>query len=95
MAARASPDKGFVERVARRISDARRTKGITQEDFAALIGTAPRSYQRIEAGQQNLTLRTIARIASALGLAPEELIAGDAADARASVRKARVRKKTA
>lgn len=93
MSARASPDKGFLERVARRISDARRTKGITQEDFAALIGTAPRSYQRMEAGQQNLTLRTIARIASALGLSPEELIAGGAGEARVSARKARGPKK--
>jgi transcriptional regulator with XRE-family HTH domain len=75
---RASPEKGFVERVARRIAEARRARGITQEDLAGRIETAPRSYQRIEAGQQNLTLRTIARIAAALDVAPEELIAGTA-----------------
>lgn len=77
MPSRASPDKGFVQRVARRIARARRAKGITQEDFAHAVGTAPRAYQRIESGEQNLTLRTIARIAAVLELSPEALITGD------------------
>lgn len=65
----------FVARVTRRIAEAREEKGITQEELAALLDTAPRNVQRIEAGQ-NLTLRTVERIAEALGVTAEELVAG-------------------
>lgn len=65
----------FVARVTRRIAEARELKGITQEELAALLDTAPRNVQRIEAGQ-NLTLRTVERIAQVLGLTAEELVVG-------------------
>lgn len=65
----------FVARVTRRIAEAREDKGVTQEELAALLDTAPRNVQRIEAGQ-NLTLRTVERIAQVLGLTAEELVLG-------------------
>ena len=77
MPPRSSPEKDFVARVTRRIAEVRNAKGVTQEELAALIGTAPRAYQRIEAGQ-NVTLRTIARIAAALNVSPEDLVSGQA-----------------
>jgi transcriptional regulator with XRE-family HTH domain len=67
--------ENFAARVTRRIAEARQAKGLTQEELAALLETAPRNVQRIEAGQ-NLTLGTIERIAHALGLEPEDLVVG-------------------
>jgi transcriptional regulator with XRE-family HTH domain len=64
-----------VLRVARRVAELRRAKGLTQDQLAEALGTATRNVQRIEAGQ-NLTLFTIARIAAVLGVEPEGLVAG-------------------
>ncbi|MFI5301728.1 MAG: helix-turn-helix domain-containing protein [Polyangiales bacterium] len=60
--------------MAARIAAVRRAAGVTQEALAVRVGTSPRALQRIEAGEQNLTLKTVARIAAALGVAPEELV---------------------
>jgi transcriptional regulator with XRE-family HTH domain len=65
-----------MRRVARRIATARRAAGMTQEQLASDLNTAVRNVQRIEGGTQNLTLRTIARIAAALGVTPEDLLRG-------------------
>jgi len=64
----------FVLRVTRRIAEVRRERGVTQEELAARLGMAVRGLQRIEAGQ-NITLHTLARIASALDVRPDELLA--------------------
>ncbi len=63
----------FVLRVTGRISQIRRAKGLTQDEMAEKLGTATRAFQRIEAGQ-NLTLYTLARIADALGVRPDDLL---------------------
>ena len=73
MARRTDPD-AFVRRVARRIAEVRRQRGLTQEQLAERVGTSVRALQRTEAGAQNLTLRSVARLALALGVKPEELI---------------------
>jgi transcriptional regulator with XRE-family HTH domain len=65
----------FVIRVTRRIAEVRRSRGLTQDQLAEAMGTATRNVQRLEAGQ-NLTLHTLSRIASALGVSPSELLAG-------------------
>ncbi len=49
---------------------------MTQEQLASELNTAVRNVQRIESGTQNLGLRTIARIAAALGVTPEDLLRG-------------------
>jgi HTH-type transcriptional regulator/antitoxin HipB len=63
-----------VARVAKRIAQRRRDAGMTQEDLADSLNTAVRNVQRMESGAQNLTLGTLARIAKALGVEPEDLI---------------------
>jgi transcriptional regulator with XRE-family HTH domain len=64
----------FARRVTKRIAEIRRERNITQDRIAEALGTATRNYQRLEAGQ-NLTLETLARVAVALGVEPEELVA--------------------
>jgi transcriptional regulator with XRE-family HTH domain len=51
---------------------------MTQEDLADRLNTAVRNVQRMESGQQNLTLLTLAKIAKAIGVEPDELVAGSA-----------------
>jgi transcriptional regulator with XRE-family HTH domain len=63
----------LVKRVAQRVAAIRRAQGVTQEQLAERLGTAPRNIQRIEAGQ-NLTLRTLERVAEALGVDPIDLL---------------------
>ncbi len=52
--------------VGRLIRDARKQRGLTQQQLAELLGTSQSAIHRIESGQQNLSLDMIDRIASAL-----------------------------
>lgn len=47
---------------------------MTQEDVADMLGMVARQYQKIEAGQVNITLRTLTRIAKALRSNPADLL---------------------
>ena len=42
--------------------------GLTQEDVAEAMGIVVRQYQKIEAGEMNVTLRTLTRLATVLRL---------------------------
>jgi transcriptional regulator with XRE-family HTH domain len=59
------PDE-LVADVTTRLAELRREKGITQETLAEALGTAIPNLKRMLRGQ-NLTLRTLARLAMALG----------------------------
>jgi transcriptional regulator with XRE-family HTH domain len=54
--------------VGARVAELRREKGLTQEELAQRVGTNLKHLQRIEAGRANLTLRSLATLASALGV---------------------------
>jgi transcriptional regulator with XRE-family HTH domain len=47
---------------------------LTQEEVADILGMAVRHYQKIEAGELNITLRTLARVASAVRTSPSDLL---------------------
>ena len=49
------------------ISNIRQERGLTQAEFARRLGTSQSAVNRIEQGNQNLSLETIARISTALG----------------------------
>jgi transcriptional regulator with XRE-family HTH domain len=52
----------------------RRERGLTLEATADLAGINIRHVQKVEAGEQNATFKTLARLADALGVRPEELL---------------------
>ena len=52
----------------------RKARGLTQEQLAEELRIAARALQKIESGSANLTLRTVARLASALQVEPAALI---------------------
>ena len=62
-------------RLAVAIRESRARAGLTQEGLAAQAGMAVRHVQKIEAGEVNVTIRTLAKIAQALGLNISDLFA--------------------
>ena len=56
----------YLERIGSLIRDARRHKGLTQSELARSLGTSQSAVARIEQGQQNLSLDTLARIGESL-----------------------------
>lgn len=52
----------------------RKALSLSQEDVADLLGMVTRQYQKIEAGEVNVTLRTLARLATVLRAEPRDLI---------------------
>ena len=62
-----------VRRVAKRIADLRRERGLTQDQMAEGLKTATKNYQRIEYGQ-NVTITMLVRIANLLGVTITELV---------------------
>jgi transcriptional regulator with XRE-family HTH domain len=62
-----------VRRVAKRIAEVRREKGITQDFMAEALGCATKNYQRIEYGQ-NVTIKTLTKIANILNVTVTDLV---------------------
>lgn len=59
--------------VGRRIAELRQGRGLTQEQLAEQAGVTTRYVQSIEGGSENLTLETIAKLATILEARPIEL----------------------
>lgn len=51
-------------------------RGLTQEQVAAAVGTSQSHYSKIELGLVSPTIRTVRKIAEALGVDPIELLRG-------------------
>lgn len=59
--------------VGRRIAELRLGRGWTQEDLAERLRMPLKNLQRIERGLQNLTIKTLVRFATVLGVRTAEL----------------------
>jgi XRE family transcriptional regulator, regulator of sulfur utilization len=57
-----------MESFAANVQRLRRKRGWTQEAFADAVGFSPRYIRRLESGEVDATLRTMARVAAALGV---------------------------
>jgi transcriptional regulator with XRE-family HTH domain len=58
----------------------RRAKGMSQEGFADIIGIHRTYMGGLERGERNVTLKTVERIALALGVDPAALLEDRASD---------------
>ena len=58
--------EGYKGRIGNLVRDARKHRGLTQAQLAERLGTSQSAINRIEKGQQNLSLEMIARIGTAL-----------------------------
>src|SRR5215218_4378786 len=56
----------YLDRIGGLIRDARKHRGLTQTQLADVLGTSQSAVHRIEAGNQNLSLEMVNRIAEAL-----------------------------
>lgn len=63
----------LVQTVARQIARLRRERGWTQETLAERADVSPRYVQLIEAGEENLTIVTLAKMGAALRVPVSEL----------------------
>lgn len=68
-------EAALIKSVGARVKALRHAAGLTQEQMALRIGCNLRNYQRFEQGE-NLTLRTLAWLASVLGVTPARLLEG-------------------
>jgi transcriptional regulator with XRE-family HTH domain len=66
------PDQ-TIRDVGLRIAELRQGLGITLSEFAQRLGVTYQNLQRIERGEQNLTIRTMVKLATALGVRPADL----------------------
>lgn len=57
-----------IKDVGRKLAELRARAGLTQEELAEQLRIAPNNLQRIELGMQNLTLRTLVRLANQVGV---------------------------
>ena len=63
------PDTEFLRAaIVHQLGVAREKAGLTQAEFAERIGTDQASISRIERGERNITLETLAKLAKVLGL---------------------------
>lgn len=60
----------------RRLRVLRTERGLTQESLGAAAGLERTYVSDAEAGTRNATLRTVAKLAKALGVKPSDLLVG-------------------
>ncbi|MDP2670963.1 MAG: helix-turn-helix transcriptional regulator [bacterium] len=66
--------ENFLSQFGGKVRELRENKGLSQEKLAFEIGMDLTSVNEIEMGRRNTTLRTIVKLAKALGVKPLELI---------------------
>lgn len=57
-----------------RVAERRQALGLTQEQLAEQLDVSIKYLQRLEAGRENLTVRSMANLANTLDVAPSYLI---------------------
>ena len=66
--------KEVLHDVGRRIAELRTARGLTQEQLATRAGIGWKYFQQIESGSENLTLRSLVRLANLLDVSMAELM---------------------
>jgi UDP-N-acetylglucosamine 1-carboxyvinyltransferase len=60
--------------IGRRVAELRTARALTQEQLAERAEVSARYVQRVEAGTENLTIRTLIKMSNALRTSLEELL---------------------
>lgn len=69
-------EKAFLDKVAKRLAQLRRDKGMTQEQLADRSGLDRVAIANIETGIRRPTVTTIYRLANSMGVKVEEFFRG-------------------
>jgi transcriptional regulator with XRE-family HTH domain len=67
------PDQ-VIQEVGHRVAALRKKLGMTQAELAEKLGSSYQNVARIERGEQNLTIRTMVKLAAALGVRMLDLV---------------------
>ncbi|MGD0052190.1 MAG: helix-turn-helix transcriptional regulator [Vulcanimicrobiaceae bacterium] len=70
-------DSEFLARIGARVRELRAVSGLTQRVVAERAGLSRASIANVEAGRQNLRLRQLAALATALGVQVDRLVTGE------------------
>lgn len=65
-------EDALIASVGARLGQLRRAAGLTQQTMADRLKIGLRSYQGFESGRSDMHLRTVAKLAAALGVGPGE-----------------------
>ena len=71
---RSKKDREYLRRVGDNIRQARKRKGISQEEFAGIAGFSRSYYTEIETGQRNISLLNLIKILEALDVDSNTII---------------------
>jgi len=71
---RSKQDREYLRRVGDNIRQARKRKGISQEEFAGIAGFSRSYYTEIETGQRNISLLNLIKILEALDVDSNTII---------------------
>jgi transcriptional regulator with XRE-family HTH domain len=71
---RATDPERAIRLVGARVAESRRAAGLTQEALAERLSISSKYLQRVEAGLENLTLRSLVALANAVDVAPRDLL---------------------
>ena len=66
----------LLSKIGMRVLKRRQNLGLTQKELAGRLGITTTNIARIEHGQQNLTIRTLAKLADVLDTTVVELVGG-------------------
>jgi transcriptional regulator with XRE-family HTH domain len=69
----------LLRKIGGRILRRRKELGLTQQELADKLGISATNISPIEHGEQNLTIRTLAKLADVLGTTVVELVGGQPA----------------
>lgn len=72
----AAAERRLLKEMALRVRKARERAGLTQEETASASDIDYKRYQRLEGGTVNATMRTLGRVAEALGTDVWTMLAG-------------------
>ena len=67
-------EKVLLKKLAARIKQLRVAKGLTQQEFAALMDYEKSNMSRMESGNVNLRVTTLYKVAKVLGITVQELL---------------------
>ncbi len=68
------PGVEMLQRVAARIADARKTRGLPRRLLSEMSGVSPRYLAQLEAGEGNISILLLARVAAALDLSVDQVL---------------------
>ncbi|MDX1434651.1 MAG: helix-turn-helix domain-containing protein, partial [Gammaproteobacteria bacterium] len=82
---RAGEDAAFLERLGRRVRDARGRRGLSRKLLARAANVSERYLAQLETGQGNVSILLLRSIAAALELDLEEIVSDDEAAAETAL----------